>query len=268
MILESNDYRELLRIELQKRCAVNPQYSLRAFSRRLGVPASTLSEVLNKKQGLSKEKALTISKNLNFSALEKDYFVALVESLHGRSKSSRITAQQRVQNIRDIREKDINMENWKIISQWYHTAILELSKTKNFNPDPPAIARRLGITAREVREACERLIRLGMMTRASGKLKATSNSLVKSPHETPSDYIKSFHQSVLTKAALAMYQQPLEIRNYSSLVLAIDDSQIPAAKELIMEFNKKFLNLMTTSDNPNRLYTLSTQFFRLEEEPK
>lgn len=266
MIFEMTDYRNFLQLELKKRCDANANYSLRAFAGKLKVPASTLSEVLNRKAGLSLAKAKQISANLNLSDIEQDYFVTLVESFHARSKRDRELAKIRLLKLQKTRAKKLDAGTWQVISNWYHAGILELSKVQGFQSEPQWIAKTLGISPKEARQACDRLLRLGILRLDGKNLRPTGLWLLKSPEEIPSDTIKQFHVTLLKKAAEEIYKQPIDRRNYSSLLMAISNEKLPEAKKLIAEFNQKLSTLMTSASDRDSLYCFSTQLFRVGED--
>ena len=54
----------------------------------------------------------------------------------------------------------------RVIAEWYHYAILELTRLENIKPDSRWIARVLGITTDEVNLAVTRLLRLGLLEMA------------------------------------------------------------------------------------------------------
>ena len=266
MIFEISDYRTILQMELKKRCDANPGYSLRAFASKLSLPPSTLSEILNNKAGLSVAKAKVIAAKLSYTDVEQDYFVTLIESTHARSKRDRELAKNRLIKFNQIADKNIDMDTWKFIAEWYHVGILELSKVKGFKSEPRWMGTKLGITAKEAREACDRLLRLGILRKERGQLKPTGSWLLKSPEEIPSESIKQCHLNLIRKASTAIYEQGLDQRNYSSLVMAIDTDKLPEAKKMIQEFNRKLNTLMTASTDRKSLYCFGTQLFRLGED--
>ena len=51
--MHHSTYHDLINEEFEKRKQINSAYSLRAFARDLGISAPRLSQILNKKQGLS-----------------------------------------------------------------------------------------------------------------------------------------------------------------------------------------------------------------------
>lgn len=268
MIFEINDYREILQTELKKRCQANPSYSLRAFANKINLQSSTLSEVLNRKAGLSLAKAKTIAEKLNFNDGEQDYFTTLVQASHARAKRDRELAKIKLLKFKQTNNKKIEMDKWKFISQWHHVGILELTKVNGFKSTPRWIAEQLGITATEARHATHRLIRLGILKFDGTQLKPTGKWLLTSPDGIPSDCIKQSHLNILKKASAAIYEQPLEERNYSSLIMAIDTDKIAEAKKLIHDFNCKLNKLLTASNDRKKLYCFGTQLFCLQDKLK
>ena len=63
--------KHLLQRELSIRCEKNPRYSLRAFSRALGMSHTALSFVLSGKRPLSKNAARKVSEVLQLDPLQR-----------------------------------------------------------------------------------------------------------------------------------------------------------------------------------------------------
>lgn len=59
-------------------------------------------------------------------------------------------------------------DEFELLSEWQHFAIIELSKTDEFQFDPKKIALRLGIHVEEVRDSIERLQRLNFIQIKNG----------------------------------------------------------------------------------------------------
>ena len=68
-VLTHTQYRDVLKEMLGTRVASNPNYSLRAFARDLGISASTLSHVLSLRKGLSTKSATQVAKKMFFGIL-------------------------------------------------------------------------------------------------------------------------------------------------------------------------------------------------------
>ncbi|MBO9666790.1 MAG: DUF4423 domain-containing protein [Bdellovibrio sp.] len=91
-----HNYREFILRELERRQKRNPSYSLRAFARDLEMPSSRLSEILNRKMGLSEARAMALAEKLNLEASEKEFFIDLALSEHARSAVMKDMALRRV----------------------------------------------------------------------------------------------------------------------------------------------------------------------------
>ncbi len=265
--LAHSSYRDVLSHELARRQSSNSRYSLRSFAKKLNIPAPALSEILSGKRGLSCNRAICIAQILEMNEIETEYFVALVESAHARSKKLKALAQEKVQSIRELRESPLDKDQFKSISEWYHLAILELSRIHGFRSCPVWIAEKLGISISSTREAVKRLLRLGLLKQLGQQLVPSSDDMIAAISEVPSAAIRKFHCDLLKKAHEAVENQNVNERHFSSLIFAIDgtdENQIKEAKKLVSEFNRRFNKLMTCNKNQTKLYCFSTQLYSLE----
>ncbi|MGE3760591.1 MAG: TIGR02147 family protein, partial [Pseudobdellovibrionaceae bacterium] len=195
------DYRDFLKYSLELRIQKNPKYSLRAFARDLDVAPQVLSSVFNKKKGISTEVATKISFRLNLNEQETNYFCDLVDLAHARSGASRKIAALRLTRYkRDLKFQTVKDDAFRVISDWYHYAILELTFVEGFISDISWIAKRLQISNHETKQAVERLKRLDLLIEKNSVFKKTETNLTTS-HDIPSEAIQKFNRQILHKAA-------------------------------------------------------------------
>lgn len=83
------DYRQFLVMELSKRNRRNSAYSLRSFARDLGLSPSSLSEIVNRRAGLSPEKASLLAERLKLDPFQQQIFSLSAGMLHSRSEEKR-----------------------------------------------------------------------------------------------------------------------------------------------------------------------------------
>ncbi|MCB0414440.1 MAG: TIGR02147 family protein [Bdellovibrionales bacterium] len=264
------DYRSLLKNKLNERLAINPRYSLRAFARDLGMPASSLSAVMSGKQGLSLEKAKRIAPHLVMNEAEIELFYQMVLASDSRSKNVRHSANEALQKAISDKNKMsmLDMKIFKVIADWYHFAILELLTTKKFKDNEAWIAKRLGISMWEATKAIDRLKDIGLIKEKYNKLVATNKKLTTSK-DVPSDSIKKFNHSILQKATQSLYEQNIEERDLSTLTIAINKEDIPEFKEMIKKFRRDFNHKAMDKKGPyDEVYCLSIQLFRLSEKDR
>ncbi|MEK2688110.1 hypothetical protein [Bdellovibrio sp. GT3] len=117
-----HNYRDFILRELEKRQKKNPSYSLRAFARDLEMPSSRLSEILNRKMGLSEARAINLAERLNLTQPEKEYFIDLALSEHARSAVMKEMALRRVKARTELIET-IDSRDLSGLSDGAHIAI-------------------------------------------------------------------------------------------------------------------------------------------------
>lgn len=257
------DYRQILRDSLEDRCQKNPRYSLRAFARDIGISAPSLSRILNGHHGLSGKVALDIAKRLSLSPAEQELFGALVESKHARTPVVRKSARRRVNELSST-FRSLGADSFRVISDWYHLAILELTLVEGFKSDAVWIADQLGITQIETKAAIARLLKLDLLRNEKGRLVATGSNFV-NPQGVPSDAVRKFHGEILERAKRALELQSVAEREFSNLTLAIDEEALPRVRKLIREFTKRLDTELAASPRKSRVYNLSIQFFGLQK---
>lgn len=260
-------YRFFISRELQARKRRRSGYSLRAFARDLNMPAPKLSQVLSGTCGISRERGALIAESLGLPQDERELFLCQIEAEHSRSPKARLQAQKKLIT---LDEKDdfgpLALDRFKIISDWYHSALLELPQLKRFRSDPKWISNRLGVDKSKIESAIERLLDFGMFIRNKDtqELERTKNHLA-TPSGISAKEIREHHSQILSKADQALETFPISQRDFSAITMAIDSSRLEEAREKLKEFRREFCKDIQKSKNKDRVYCLSIQFFPLDK---
>ncbi len=255
------DYRQFLVDELQRRQKRNPAYSLRAFSRDLGIGSSRLSEIINSKVGLSEDRAVIIAEKLQLADAEKSLFVDLVQGEHARSSLAKQAALKRVRD-RMLQARKIEKEDFSLISDWYNLALIELLNVDGLEHSVESFAKRLGIRETVIAETIERLKHLGYIGMRDGRWIPTEPETT-TDKDIPSMAIREYHRQILDKAKSAIEDVPLEKRDFSSAVFALNSKQLQYAKERIHAFRRSLVKDLEEMPDKDGVYCLSLQFFEL-----
>ena len=183
-----NNYRDILKETLVERQKVNASYSLRAFAKSIGLSNSQLSRILNEKQGLSIEKAKHVAEKIGFNKKEEQVFCLMVQATDARSKKQRDIAINELKSLNaksfDSTSKELTLQDYEILREWYNIAILELIETDNFLSDPVWIAKQLGITHLLAKESLKKLLKLGVIEENNGQYQKTQK-ILKIDQSTP-----------------------------------------------------------------------------------
>ncbi len=247
-------FRELLRETLVARCRANRAYSLRAFAKQLGLEPSYLSKLLSGKRNVTENTILKTAPKLSLDPKETDGYLERVRANKG-SGVRTLPKKQEFQNLA--------VDQFRIVADWYHYAILELLLLKDFRHDPAWIAKKLRVSRVETELALERLERLQMLIRTeSGKYRLSPGNYSTIGNDFTAVAFRRLQQQVLTQALAAIESTPLERRDQSSMTMAIDASQLPEAKRRIKKFRRELTAFLQENDRPkNQVYQLSVSFF-------
>ena len=240
-----HDYRCLLQEEFLLRKERNRSYSLRAFSRHLGVSKTAIAEVLSLKRDLSPKNALKVAERLSLSPDETQRMLTEIRGIDSPTLKTNYHT--------------LDGDTFSVISEWYHFAILNLAKLKNHRADAHWIATRLGLTPLEARSALLRLERLGFLEIKNGKLVRKIKSL-NTTEGIPSAALRKFHKQNLLLALNSIDRDGVDDRYNTSITMAIDSSRLIAARKLFLKFRDSMCAYLE-SDNPDSVYTLAFQVF-------
>jgi uncharacterized protein (TIGR02147 family) len=276
MVFEYQDYRAYLRSVLEGRIARNPAYSLRAMAGNLGVSSSNLCEVLKGKRGFSAEAAVKVAHRLGCNETEREYFSLLVQLDATNSPELKETLLRRLGelNPRPVKAHDLTLDIFRVISDWYHFAILEMTYLDGGTAgsagggalkdlDPKTIADRLGISKLEAELALERLLRLELLEAdgAGGYRKAKSELLVQA--RVPNEALRKFNRQMLDKASAALETQGADSRISATQTVPFGRDDLPAAERIIDECMARLVQLSKRSKKRTDVYHLGIHFFNL-----
>lgn len=257
-IFNFNSVSDFLAHELDRRKQKNQHYSLRAFSRDLGISASRLSEVLNSSAGLSESMALQIATRLKLKLVEKKYWLDLILANTARNPKVKSLALQRIETAKgSARIKEIKESEFCVIADWYHSAIIELTEMKGFQSDAVWISHQLGISFTTAEAAVDRLLKLKLLIKKDGRWLANSEAL-QTASEAPSLAIQKFHHQILTKTLDSLRNDKVTDRQMQSMIVAIPRSQIPLFNEKMKVFMQRFWEDIKDSEKDD-LYSVSIQ---------
>jgi uncharacterized protein (TIGR02147 family) len=257
-------YVDVLRNELAGRRERNKSYSQRAFARDIGIAPNHLSEVLRGKRGISGLQAEQIASKLRFKAANVQHFRDLAESCHARSEAERQIAKERLRQWESsIEYNPLSLDAFKVIEDWFHFAILEITKIQSFKPSISWVSEKFNLPFSRVKEAVCRLERLGLLKMVPGRWQLTKNDNVL-PADIPSPSIRKAHTQLLHKAIQSLDEQSVNEREFVSLMVAVSEDDIPEIKKKIRDFISSCdAELSRKRNKKSQVFVLGVQFFNL-----
>ncbi len=242
--------RQYLTDELARRCSKNSRYSLRTFAQFLELTPSALSMILSGKRSISKKTAQKVVTRLGLNPEVKRAF------LNGCGQIQNLD----FQDDPGSEYQSIEFDKYEVVADWYHFGILSLIETTDFVPKPSWIADRLGITLAEAKAALDRLLRVGLLDTSGSKWKQ-SGKPIKMENTISTAATRKHQEQLLKKALESLEQDPIQVREISSMTLAIDPQLIPQAVIEIRKFRRKLTKLLEGSGPAKEVYELTVQLF-------
>lgn len=208
----------------------NPMYSLRAMARTFNISPSHLSQVLSEKRPITDKFKKKVCGKLGLPTPDGK-----------------------------IQFNFIDDDNFRLVADWYHFAILSLSKVADCKADARWISRRLGIDYFIAKEAFERLQKLGLIKVKNGKFSQIVDPLHTS-NDIPSLAIRMHHKQNLELAAQKLEDIDINNREFSSITVATSLKKLPLAKKVIRKFKTELYELLE-SGTKEHVYTFAMQLF-------
>jgi len=238
--------------------------TLSKWAKRLGYRSpSSLTMVLKGQRLPSQEMVRTLIDDLKLQGREKEYFELLVEHdrLQKRKKSSDAVLSRLSKLSNKTEYFQMDMSQFNTISKWYYLVIKQLVSAPDFIEDIDWMVKKLKrkVTAAQVKKAIADLETLGFIRRQDGKI-IKSNQASMTTNDIPSSAIKEHHSGMMQMAAEALYEQPIEKRQISSLTFKMDPQKLSIAKEELMNFLKDF-NEKYSDERAFEVYQLNLQLF-------
>lgn len=265
MIYEYSSYYKYLKAVLADRQESNRAYSLRAMAKSLELSPSTLSDVLNGRKNLSERTAHEVALKLKLTGRKVKYFNTLVQFESTKNEELRLllSNQLRVLNPKLREHFEVNVAHFRFMSDWYHTAILEMTYLPGQAMDPESLAQSLGITVTQCKEALDLLQRLELLEPTENGSFQKTKKQFKFQAGSPNQALRKFHHQMLGKAQESLCTQTPAEKLVGSETVPLNVEDLEEANDIIEGCFQHILELSKRSQNRTHVYHLGIQFFQI-----
>jgi uncharacterized protein (TIGR02147 family) len=211
-----------------------------------------VSRWLRGQEGVSAEWAKKVAPKLGLSTKEQRGLVLAARAQFERSRAGRDSAAFALKAEKSAFSgyTGVGLDAFRVISDQVSLPLLSLLETEEFKTAPvfgsagiENLARRLGVKPFQVEQSLARLEELEMIEKLGEGESAharVTGIFFANPGGIPSHEVRAFHRRTLKRAEDALELQGVEERDYTSLVLAVDPSEMEEARTMIREFREKF----------------------------
>jgi uncharacterized protein (TIGR02147 family) len=260
------DFRAYLRDYYEAKKAEGRGFSYRAFSRQAQLRSPNhLKRVTDGERNLTPSMATRYADTLGLAGDDARYFVDLVAFNQSKTSRERDAAYQRLTGFRGYRKAHkLDLAHAAYYSTWYLPAIREMASRADFRADPAWIARRLRppIAVSEAARALDTLVELGLLVEKKGRVVQGEAVLTTGP-ETRGHHIRTYHETMMGRAAASMDLVPAAQRDISSLTMCVGEDGLRKIKDRIQRFRQELISIATEEDEPDQVIQLNMHLFPL-----
>ncbi len=270
-IFQYQDFRKYLKDFYHHQKKVNPAFSFRFFARRAELPSfNYLKLVMDGKRSLTPDYLRKFIRGMKLSNKEATYFETLVHLNQSKDTHLQSDYLKKLLEIKQrVTAREILKDEEKIYSEWFHWVIREMICLDDFQDDAEWISERLhhAITPTQAKESLELLHRLKLIRKVKGKW-APSDRAIRSSDEVSSLAIKKLHEAFIQKALHALFNVPIEEREFSGLTIALPKNKIGYIKEKVKQLRSELNEILSSEEQLEEIYQLNIQFYPLTRRPK
>lgn len=225
----------------------NPRLSVRYFAQRLGISSGALSEILQGKRKVSQKLAARMAERLQLDPTEASQFMGLPEQTE----------------VVDIQYRQLQDDQFHMLSDWPHFAILNLVKSENCVHRPSWFAKQLNLPLKTIHQVLERLLRLEMLVYKNKKYVRSS------PHWKTSDDILNLsiqrsNLEDLDRIREQVVDLSVHERDLTSLTMLLDPKKMAIFKKWIRDAQDQFAHKFETTQSSSA-FRLTVALFPLKK---
>ncbi|MGE3610916.1 MAG: TIGR02147 family protein [Bacteriovoracaceae bacterium] len=216
----------------------NPDFSIRALANKLQMQPSATNEILKGQRRVSRKVAEKIADNLQLDPSER---VDLLKDFP--LKLKRNSKKQKSQDS-DLLALKLNSEQFSLISEWTHFAILSLMRLKDFKSDISWIAERLGISDVAARKAIIRLQHLNLIRIEENGVMTRTPHPVRTTDDVRDLSLQQMHLNDMEIAKEKMKEISLDQRDFTNFTFPANPQKMKLAKEILRKAQDDLEELM------------------------
>lgn len=256
----NKDIKSILKQDFDKKKGNNSRYSLRAYAKHLNISPANLSKILSNKLEVTPKTLKQIAIKLNFTP---EQYNGIEDQLRKKKKANSLK-QLEIDKIRKLQADEFN-----IISDWYHFAILEIFNLDYHESSPEWIAEKLGMSdVTKIKAAIKRLIDLKLLARdEEGELMPVDHFTSVLDFTFTSIGLRERQKQMMKLSSQKIDTVPLEERDNSSITITFDKKLVPEVKEKIKKFRRSLGRyIIKNSKKRESIYELQINFIPLTED--
>lgn len=265
-ILQYTNYRIYLRDYYDYKKNTSAAFSLRFFAEKAGLSSHAhLKLAIDGKRNITKNTVVKLVSGLGLDARRASYFESLVFFNQAKKdKEKQIYYAQLLKASPRSKLRTLEKTQFRIFREWYHSAILEMTSLKNFNPAPEWVSKHImgGLSTVQAAESLKLLLELDLIVKTANGFRPKS-PLLTTDDEVQDILVKLYHNQMLKLSANALSELSGAERDFSAVTFAIKRTDFPALKKHLQLMRKELLDFSASSGEAEDIVQVNIQLFPL-----
>lgn len=272
-IYDFHNYRDFLKLEIERLRAKNPKLSYRNISKKIGVASPNfIFLVMQGKRNLSLPMAKKLAKFFEFNQDETTFFSALVGYNQAADVEEKLMYQSQMFSVRGyLRAKPVEHAQYKYFSDWAVVVLREMIELQGFKLDTKKIAAEIHggeVSAKQIEDGLKLLQELRLVDHSLEGTYHKREAHLEFPAGLSHGFIFAYHKAVLEKAEKALFNLKSAQREFSVSTISFDSAKMTEAKEFLTKMRTEFIARFGESKDSDAVAQFSYQFFEMAKIPK
>lgn len=261
------DYRVYLKDVYTHLKAETPYFSYRYFSKVAGFTSPNfLKLVIDGERNLSHDGLNKFCQALKLKGKEARYFRLLVLMNQAVTTEEKDFYTRQLLKSKVVKTlKPLSQAQYEYYSHWFHIPLRELIGLPHFKNDPKWIASQFTphLTENQVKDGLKTLLKLALIReRADGSYEQT-DAAISTGDDVVSLGVENFHKQMMELAAASIDRFDDKEREISSLTMGVSRATQERLKEMIRDFRKEVIALVSGDKNHESVVQMNFQLFPL-----
>lgn len=262
-IYDYTDYRDAIRDFYLEKKKSNSKYSYSVLGLAIGLNASHVFCVVEKKRNLPVRCVPAIKKLLGITGRAAQYFDLLLAATRTKSEKTREEILAKASLLRDVKKHYLQEKEQKYLSDWWTPVIRALIEVNQGRINAQEIAETLepNIGVESVQESIDLLNELGFIQPLGNGLVKLADAHINISGEERAQAIRKFQANVMQIGARSLNAIPPADRDISTLTMAVDQKGFEDIKNMIQEFRKEVQVRVDKCGKPTRVLQMNLALF-------
>ena len=262
-IYDYTDYRDIIRDFYLEKKNGNSRYSYSVLGQAIGLNASHVFCIVEKKRNLPVRCFPAVKKVLGLTGRAARYFDFLLAASRTKSEKTKTEILAKAFQLRDVKTHSLADKEQKYLSDWWTPVIRALIEVNQGRVDAKEISDSLepSIEVKKVQESIDILQELGFIQDLGNGRVKLADAHINIAGEQRAQAIRQFQANVMQIGARSLNTIAPADRDISTLTMAVDQQGFEDIKAMIQEFRKDVQIRVDKCGKPTRVLQMNLALF-------